>query len=177
MVGAEHAPQSATLKIPFFDSRPSHPPVLLSDAPLTQFQGFGHVSGKRIFNSRFRVEAKEFVVSVNEYGTVKLIEWGQKISNTICLGKFSALWMVNMVGKLRVVDKFEDFVAKHNEASRAFLAQRNKNSRGRYLTSTVWGEGSERSCDGARRCEWREMGVNLTGVSGGCRFFRRRREG
>lgn len=46
-----------------------------------------------------------------------MTEWGLKIFNAICTGRFGALWIVNMV---KVVGKLEDFVAKFNKSSRAF---------------------------------------------------------
>lgn len=42
--------------------------------------------GIMVFNSRFRLKAKEFAVFVNDSGIAKLTEWGSKISNSICMG-------------------------------------------------------------------------------------------
>lgn len=69
-----------------------------------------------VFNNHFRLEAEEFVVSVNNFGTIRMIEWGSKISTAICIRRFGTLWMVK---KLRVTDKIKDFVVKFNESSRA----------------------------------------------------------
>lgn len=46
-----------------------------------------------------------------------MTEWDSKKSNAICIGRFGALWIVNMANKLRVADKSKDFVAKFNEYS------------------------------------------------------------
>lgn len=89
--------------------------------------------GIKVFNSRFRVKVKEFVVSVTDSEFIKLSEWGSKVSDAICLGRYGAVWMMNMLDKLRMVDRMEDFVAKFKESSRAFLAQRCANKRGRFL--------------------------------------------
>lgn len=48
---------------------------------------------------------KEFAVSVNVSGIVKLTERGPKISDIICIGKFVARWMVNIMDKLREASK------------------------------------------------------------------------
>lgn len=47
--------------------------------------------GIMVFNSRFRVEAKEFAVSVTDSGYIKLSEWGSKISGAICIGRYGAV--------------------------------------------------------------------------------------
>lgn len=114
----------------------------MSEAPVTHDLGkkTEEAHKKMIFNCRFRVEAKEFTVSVNELGTVRMTEWSSKISTAICMGRFGALWMVNMVNKLRAADKTNDFTAKFSESSRAFLVQRCANSRGRYLVIAQYGE-------------------------------------
>lgn len=78
---------------------------------------------------------------------------------------FGALWIVNMVNKLRTTEKTKDFVAKFNESSRAFLAQRCTNSHGRYLMIAQYMERLERSGDGVKRGEWRALGFGFAYVS------------
>lgn len=97
-----------------------------------------------IFNSCFRVKAKEFAVSVNNFGTVRMTERGSKILIAICMKRFGAFWILNMVNKLRTADKTKDFLAKFNGSSRTFLAQRCANSRGGYLIIAHYGERSWR---------------------------------
>lgn len=53
------------------------------------------------------MDAKEFVMFVNDLGIVKLAEWGSRISNAICMRRIGAVWIVNMVKKLRVTSKLE----------------------------------------------------------------------
>lgn len=45
---------------------------------------------------------KEFAFCVNNFGIVRMTEWGSKISNAICMGRFGAIWMVNIVDNVRV---------------------------------------------------------------------------
>lgn len=59
----------------------------------------------------------EIVLSIYESGIVKLSEWGAKISNAICMGRFGAVWMVNLVEKVMASRKTEDLIAKFNESS------------------------------------------------------------
>ncbi|CAA2970300.1 Hypothetical predicted protein [Olea europaea subsp. europaea] len=49
------------------------------------------------------------------------------------MGRYGAIWMVNMVDRLRKRSEVDECVFKFNESSRAFLAQRCVNHRGRYL--------------------------------------------
>jgi hypothetical protein len=56
------------------------------------------------------------------------------------MGRYGAVWMVNMIDKLRMADRREDFVAKFDESSRAFLAQRCANKRGRFLMIAQYGD-------------------------------------
>lgn len=76
-----------------------------------------------VFNHRFRVEAKDFAVSINDSGIVKLTGWGSKFSYSIFMGRYGSIWIVNMVDRLRR-SEFEDCVFKFNESSIVFLAQR-----------------------------------------------------
>lgn len=93
-----------------------------------------------VFNQRFRVEIKEFEVSVKTSGTVRIIERGSRMSTAIHMGRYGGIWMVNMVDKLRAVSKSEEFVAKFTELPRVFLAQHCANSRSWYLTIAQYRE-------------------------------------
>lgn len=91
--------------------RTTQPLNLLSFATFAQNQvKQSQAMVEMVFSSRFRIEAKEFVVSVNYSGIIKLSEWGSKISATIRMGRYGAVWMVNMVDKMRVTNKLEEFV-------------------------------------------------------------------
>lgn len=68
-----------------------------------------------VFSRRFRMEAKEFALFVNNFGIFRMTKWGSKLSDAIYMGTFGAPWMVNMVDKLRRTSKLEDFVSKFNE--------------------------------------------------------------
>ncbi|KAB1208245.1 hypothetical protein CJ030_MR7G027342 [Morella rubra] len=92
------------------------------------------------FSHRFCIEAKEFQVTVLGNGVVKLSKWSWKALSSIFLGRFGAVWMVNMASRLQV-DVNKEFVIKFNEASRAFIAQRCSNKVGRYVAIAEFGEG------------------------------------
>ncbi|KAB1223806.1 Programmed cell death protein 2 [Morella rubra] len=49
-----------------------------------------------LFSRSFGVEVKDFQVTVNDNGVVKLSEWSWKALSSIFLGRFGAVWMVNM---------------------------------------------------------------------------------
>lgn len=62
------------------------------------------------------METKEFTMAFNNFDIIMMTEWGSKISNTTCIRRFGALWMVNMVDKFTVTSKLEDFISKFNES-------------------------------------------------------------
>lgn len=74
------------------------------------------------FTRCFRIEVKEFQVSMSDGGLVKLFERSHKSHSSITLGRFSVLWLSNMVNKLLVANAERSFVLKFNEASHVFLA-------------------------------------------------------
>lgn len=65
---------------------------------------------KMSFVHDFRIELKELQVSINVKGMIKLSEWSFKSLNTIQMGKFGAVWMVNMTDKLMEVGSCIDCV-------------------------------------------------------------------
>lgn len=93
------------------------------------------------FSRCFRIEGKEFQVSVSDGGLVKLTEWSCKSHSSISLGRFGAVWLANMANKLLVAEAACSFVLKFNEALRAFLAQRCSNKARRYVAIIEYGGG------------------------------------
>ncbi|KAB1219725.1 hypothetical protein CJ030_MR3G019178 [Morella rubra] len=93
------------------------------------------------FLREFRIESKEMQVSVSTHGLIKLSEWSTKSSNSIHMGKFGAVLMVNMTEKLMASGPATDFALKFNEARRGFLAQRSSNRGGRYVAVVEYGGG------------------------------------
>ncbi|KAB1204827.1 hypothetical protein CJ030_MR8G007181 [Morella rubra] len=112
------------------------------------------------FSRRFCVEAKEFQVTVLGNGVVKLSEWSRKALSSIFLGRFGAVWMVNMASRLQV-DIHKEFVVKYNEASRAFLAQRCSNKAGRYVAIAEFGGGRRKGVvmipEGKEGSGWKDL--------------------
>lgn len=52
-----------------------------------------------LFSRSFGVEVKDFQVTVNDNGVVKLSEWSWKALSSIFLRRFGAVWMVNMASR------------------------------------------------------------------------------
>lgn len=88
-----------------------------------------------------------------------------------------------MVEKLRMFGKLQDIITKFNEPSRAFWAQCCGNSQGRFLMIAQYRERGRKevvmvpkgSGNGARRCEWRGMGIGFAYTSSSYRFICYRR--
>ncbi|KAB1206137.1 hypothetical protein CJ030_MR7G014282 [Morella rubra] len=96
------------------------------------------------FTRSFRVEAKEFHVSVSVGGVVKLTEWSRKSVSAISFGKYGAVWVINMGERLMAANGDSSFVSKANDYSQALLAQRCVNKAGRYVAILEYGEGRRR---------------------------------
>lgn len=113
------------------------------------------------FFLRFSFEVKEFHVSINGRGVIKLLELRGKSFSSIFLGRYEALWIVNLVEKLLTVAGNQAIALKFNEASRAFLAQRYSNKAGRYVAIAQYGEGRRRGVvmipKGKERARWKEL--------------------
>lgn len=69
-----HEPPLEKLKNPLSNSRSLRPPALPSNASFAHNHGktFVGTHGIWVFKSYFRVEAKEFEVSINDFDTVNL---------------------------------------------------------------------------------------------------------
>ncbi|KAB1223872.1 5'-3' exoribonuclease 4 [Morella rubra] len=92
-----------------------------------------------LFNRCFRIESKEFHVRISEKGDLLFSEWSLQSVNEIHMGKYGAVWMVNMSDKLLVASTAVDFASKFNESRRGFLAQRCCNKGGRYIAVVEYG--------------------------------------
>ncbi|KAB1203319.1 hypothetical protein CJ030_MR8G012801 [Morella rubra] len=92
-----------------------------------------------IFSRNFRIESKDFQVTIRENGELQFSEWSPKSVNAIHMGKYGAMWMVNMSDKLMEIAPEVDFASKFNESSRGFLAQRCLNKGGRYAVIVEYG--------------------------------------
>lgn len=55
------------------------------------------------FSCNFHVELKEFQVLINSKGVIKLAEGSVKSMSVIQMGRFRAVWMVNITDKLMEV--------------------------------------------------------------------------
>ncbi|KAB1226787.1 DNA ligase 1 [Morella rubra] len=91
----------------------------------------------------FCVESKEFQVLVTSKGVIKLEEWSVKTMTSIQMGRFGAVWMVNMTDKLMGVSVDIEFSSKFNESCRAFLVQQCSNRGGRYLAVSDYSAGKK----------------------------------
>lgn len=91
------------------------------------------------FVRNFCVESNEFPVSISAKGVIKLSEWSVKSMSAILMGRFGAIWMVNMSGKLMENVVGVDFTSKFNESRRGFLAQRCSNKGSRYVVVVEYG--------------------------------------
>ncbi|KAB1215950.1 putative ADP-ribosylation factor GTPase-activating protein AGD8 [Morella rubra] len=113
------------------------------------------------FSCRFSVEAKEFQVSVLANGVVKMSEWSWKAMISIFLGRYGAVWIVNLASRLQMVDNKKEVVVKFNEASRGFLAQRCSNKAGRYVAVAEFGGGRRKGVvmilEGKEGAGWKEL--------------------
>ncbi|KAB1209586.1 Calcium-transporting ATPase 9, plasma membrane-type, partial [Morella rubra] len=92
-----------------------------------------------LFNRCFRIESKEFHVRISEKGDLLFSEWSSRSVNEIHMGKYGAVWMVNMSDKLMVASTAVDFASKFTESRRGFLAQRCCNKGGRYIAVVEYG--------------------------------------
>lgn len=113
------------------------------------------------FSWSFRVEAKEFQVSVSDNGVVKLSEWSYKSLSSIFLERYEAVWMVNLASRLLVVDGQRDVTLKFNESLSAFLAQRCSNKARRYVAISEFRRGRRKwvvmFLEGKGRSGWNEL--------------------
>ncbi|KAB1214179.1 Mitogen-activated protein kinase 16 [Morella rubra] len=92
-----------------------------------------------LFNRCFRIESKEFHVRISAKGDLLFSEWSSRTVNEIHMGKYGAVWMVNMSDKLLVASHAVDFASKFTESRRGFLAQRCCNKGGRYIAVVEYG--------------------------------------
>ncbi|KAB1207900.1 hypothetical protein CJ030_MR7G024262 [Morella rubra] len=93
------------------------------------------------FIRNFRIESKEFQVSISARGVVKFSEWSLKSMNIVHMGKFGVCWLVNMSHSLLKAGTTSDFSSKFNESGCGFLAQRCLNKGGRYVAIVEYGGG------------------------------------
>ncbi|KAB1221118.1 Mediator of RNA polymerase II transcription subunit 25 [Morella rubra] len=98
-----------------------------------------HVLEMSLFNRCFRIESKEFHVRISEKGDLLFSEWSSRTVNEIHMGKYGAVWMVNMSDKLLVASHAVDFASKFTESRHGFLAQRCCNKGGRYIAVVEYG--------------------------------------
>ncbi|KAB1219901.1 hypothetical protein CJ030_MR3G009543 [Morella rubra] len=92
-----------------------------------------------LFNRCFRIESKKFQVRISAKGDILFSEWSSRFVNVIRMGKYRAVWMVNMSNKLMAASPAVDFASKFNEYRRSFLAQRCCNKGGRYVAVVEYG--------------------------------------
>lgn len=52
------------------------------------------------FSQCFRVETKDFQVSVSDSGAIRWSEWNRKSRRAISLGRYGVVWVVNLATKL-----------------------------------------------------------------------------
>ncbi|KAB1210183.1 UBX domain-containing protein 1 [Morella rubra] len=119
-------------------------PLVTMNIDLEPSQPFHITKQMKMKAQELRVEAKEFHVYVTGGGAVTFTEWSRKAVSSISLGKFGAVWVVNMAEKLMAAVGGRSFVSKANDVARAFLAQRCANKAGRYVAIAEFGEGRRR---------------------------------
>lgn len=93
------------------------------------------------FVRNFRIEFKEFQVSISARGVVKFSEWCLKSMNIVHMEKFGVLWLVNMSDSLLKAGATSDFSSKFTESGHGFLAQRCLNKGGQYVAIVEYGGG------------------------------------
>lgn len=105
---------------------------------------------------------------MSDGGVIKVSEWSRKSFSSISLGRFGAVWMVNLVDKLLEADAARPFALKFNEASRAFLAQRCGKKARRYVAIIEYGEGRRRGVimilEGVNGRGWRMLAESFQEV-------------
>ncbi|KAB1223886.1 Ribonuclease P protein subunit p29 [Morella rubra] len=127
--------------------------ILVAECKVTSFTGvggimirettetFGIITEDDTFrgNSSTRFNFQEFHVRISEKGDLLFSEWSSQSVNEIHMGKYGAVWMVNMSDKLLVASTAVDFASKFTESRRGFLAQRCCNKGGRYIAVVEYG--------------------------------------
>ncbi|KAB1201117.1 hypothetical protein CJ030_MR0G005030 [Morella rubra] len=120
------------------------------------------------FDRCFRVEAKDFQVSVSDRGVVRWSDWSRKSHSAISFGRYGVVWLVNLASKLLGAAVDQDVILKFNEGSRAFLAQRCANKSGRYVVVIEFGEGRRRGVvmvlEGRGGAGWKALAECFQGV-------------
>lgn len=89
--------------------------------------------GVLAFVRSLSIEAKCLQFSVSSSGLVTLSEWSRKSQSSIHFGRFGAVWLANLFGKLVDSKEAGDFLKKFNESTLAFLAQHCSNMNGSYM--------------------------------------------